>query len=103
MITGKYNGSDYESLEIVPSDPSAFELISSSDTPLGEEYLFIFNLKALKAGDYTLGVTDGYTNNDFLAIEGSGIDQAVLDMGSGIKLSGSDYQFKAFVSTDPVS
>ena len=60
MISGNYNGPDYESLEIVPSDPSAFELTSSSLTPLGEGYLFIFNLKALKAGEYTLGVTDGY-------------------------------------------
>jgi len=46
---------------------------------------------------------DVYNQNEFIAAEGTKIDSLQIDIHSGIKLIGKDYQFKAYVSTDEIS
>lgn len=46
---------------------------------------------------------EAYGGADYMSVKGTAIDSAVLDMDSGISLSGDDYQFETYISTAQVA
>lgn len=43
------------------------------------------------------------SNDSFMALQAQGIDSAYMDLGESMSISGDDYTFKAFVSTDEIA
>ncbi len=58
-------------------------------------------LKVSETGDVI--DVEAYSDEDFLSLRGTDVDSAVLDMDRGISMSGSDYRFEAFISTEQLS
>lgn len=78
-----------------------YDVINAEDD---NESHYIFYTDACE--DYVVSQTSGSVDvnisslDDFVSLEGTGIEDATLSFDNGIEIEGNDYSFEAFLSTD---